>query len=387
MIPRRVILSGVMKFVLFGMIGFVAADIWIWCAYLRRYKGFVKWLHWLPLIAIAVSVAFGGSSMAGWYVMTALITAVFIPQTIFALLSAVGRLAGLVWKPCAKAGTIIGASAGALMLCMSLYGLAFGWKRLTVRNVEIPFKDLPAEFDGYRIAHISDLHVGTFSISPSVMSRIVEKVNALSPDVILFTGDIVNLSPDELEPFLDDIAAMKAHDGVYSVLGNHDYLNYVKYDTPDGQELGIRRLIGMERGAGLELLMNENRIIRHGKDSIAIIGVENDGLPPFPERGDLTKAQRGLPDGMFKILMSHDPTHWRRRVLPDTDIDLTLSGHTHAMQFRIGNFSPSMFLYPEWGGLYEEGERKLYVSTGTGGNIAFRWGAWPEIDILTLRRR
>ena len=195
--------------------------------------------------------------------MTALITVVFIPQTIFALLSAVGKLAGLVWKPCAKAGTIIGASAGALILCMSLYGLAFGWRCVTVKDVEIPFKDLPAEFDGYRIAHISDLHVGTFSISPSVMSRIVEKVNALSPDVILFTGDIVNLSPDELEPFLDDIAAMKAHDGVYSVLGNHDYLNYVKYDTPDGQELGIRRLIGMERGAGLELSSCCTRRLSH----------------------------------------------------------------------------------------------------------------------------
>ena len=145
--------------------------------------------------------------------------------------------------------------------------------------------------------------------------------------------------------------------------------------------------MGMERSAGMDLLLNENRIIRHGCDSIALIGVENDGRPPFPERGDLTKAQTGLPSGIFKVLMSHDPTHWRRKVLPDTDIDLTLSGHTHAMQFRIGNFSPSMFLYHEWGGLYSEGERRLFVSTGTGGNIAYRWGAWPEIDVLVLRRK
>ena len=137
----------------------------------------------------------------------------------------------------------------------------------------------------------------------------------------------------------------------------------------------------------MNLLMNENRIIHNGCDSIALIGVENDGLPPFPERGDLMKAQKGLPDGIFKILMSHDPTHWHRKVLPDTDIDLTLSGHTHAMQLKIGNFSPSMFVYPEWGGLYTDGARLLYVSTGTGGNIAFRWGAWPEIDVITLKKR
>ena len=375
-----------MKFVLFAMIGIVLADIWIWLAYLRRRRGLAKWLHWLPLAAMVLAITLGGASMAGWYLMTALVTAVFIPQCVFALFSALGRLVGMVWKPADKAGLITGSCASAVILCMSLYGLIFGWRQVTVRSIEIPFKNLPEAFDGYRIAHLSDLHLGTFDLAPGTMSRITDKVNELAPDIILFTGDIVNLTPDEVVPFMNDLIRLRAVDGVYSVLGNHDYLEYVNYDTPDGREAAIRRLIGIERSAGMDILINENRIIRHGGDSIAIVGVENDGIPPFPERGDLEKAQAGLPDGIFKILMSHDPTHWRRKVLPNSDIDLTLSGHTHAMQFRIGNFSPSMFIYKEWGGLYTEGDRKLYVSTGTGGNIAFRWGAWPEIDIITLRK-
>lgn len=375
-----------MEFVLFGMVGIVAAESWIWFSCLRRRGGLLKWLHWLPLLLLVLLVVCGGSSMAGWFLMTALITCVFLPQGIFALFSFMAFLGSLLWKPSRKIMSGTGIVLAAALFCMAVYGLSFGWRRVVVRNVEIPFGNLPASFDGYRIVHLSDLHLGTFKIAPETVAGIVDKVNALAPDVILFTGDMVNLAPEEMEPFMGEISRLKASDGVFSVLGNHDYLGYARYDTADGQEKAVRKLIGMERSAGMDLLMNSSRVIRHGSDSIALIGVENDGLPPFPSRGDLVKAQAGLPDGIFKILMSHDPTHWRRKVLPDTDIDLTLSGHTHAMQLRVGNFSPSEFIYKEWGGLYSEGGRKLYVSTGTGGNIAFRWGAWPEIDVLTLRR-
>lgn len=302
------------------------------------------------------------------------------------MISAAGKIVGGKSAIANKISHITALSCSGIVAAMALYGLIFGWRHIVVRNIGIPFKNLPESFDGYRIAHLSDLHVGTFDEAPGTMDRIVEKVNALSPDLILFTGDIVNLTPDELKPYMRVLSSLKAPDGVYSVLGNHDYCGYMRYSTPDGQENAIKKVISLERECGMDLLLNESRIIHHGKDSIALIGVENDGLPPFPERGDLVKAQTGLPDGIFKILMSHDPTHWRRKVLPDTGIDLTLSGHTHAMQFRIGNFSPSKFIYREWGGLYSEGQRKLFVSTGTGGNIAFRWGAWPEIDVLTLRK-
>ena len=375
-----------MKFVFIGLIGIAAADIYIWCTFLRRRDGLWKWLHWMPLLILSAAILFGPTSMAGWFIMTALITAIFFPQGVFAMISAAGKIVGGKSAIANKISHITALSCSGIVAAMALYGLIFGWRHIVVRNIGIPFKNLPESFDGYRIAHLSDLHVGTFDEAPGTMDRIVEKVNALSPDLILFTGDIVNLTPDELKPYMRVLSSLKAPDGVYSVLGNHDYCGYMRYSTPDGQENAIKKVISLERECGMDLLLNENRIIHHGKDSIALIGVENDGLPPFPERGDLVKAQTGLPDGIFKILMSHDPTHWRRKVLPDTGIDLTLSGHTHAMQFRIGNFSPSKFIYREWGGLYSEGQRKLFVSTGTGGNIAFRWGAWPEIDVLTLRK-
>ena len=138
---------------------------------------------------------------------------------------------------------------------------------------------------------------------------------------------------------------------------------------------------------GWQLLLNENRLIVRGNDSIAIIGVENDGKPPFPAMGDLPRATSGT-DRLFKLLLSHDPSHWRRKVLPDTDIQLTLSGHTHAMQFRLGGFSPSAWIYPEWGGLYTENGRGLYVNMGIGSvMIPYRFGAWPEISVITLRKK
>ena len=136
---------------------------------------------------------------------------------------------------------------------------------------------------------------------------------------------------------------------------------------------------------GWDLLLNENRVIRRGDDSIAIVGVENDGTPPFPSYADMNKALENLQDETYKVLLSHDPTHWRREILPQSNIDLTLSGHTHAMQLRLAGFSPSMWAYPEWGGTYYDGERALHVNTGTGSNVAFRLGAWPEITVVTLQ--
>ena len=138
---------------------------------------------------------------------------------------------------------------------------------------------------------------------------------------------------------------------------------------------------------GWRLLRDGNVVLRRGGDCMALIGVENTGRPPFPARGDLGKALEGVPAEAFKILLSHDPSHWRSEVLPATDIDLTLSGHTHAVQLRVGGFSPARWVYPEWGGLYREGDRALHVSVGAGGTVPFRLGAWPEITILTLRRR
>ena len=208
----------------------------------------------------------------------------------------------------------------------------------------------------------------------------------MRPDLIVFTGDLVNSAPSELDPFGEVLSRLEAPDGVFSVLGNHDYCEYNRYETSDGAARNLALLKQRERQFGWRLLLNEHRLIRRDRACIALVGVENDSRPPFPSRGDLKRAMDGLPEGMFKVLLSHDPTHWRREVLPTTDIQLTLSGHTHAMQLKIGGFSPSAWSYPEWGGLYREGERILLVSLGVGGTVPFRLGAWPEINAITLER-
>ena len=205
--------------------------------------------------------------------------------------------------------------------------------------------------------------------------------------MIVFTGDLVNSSSEEIGQFTSVLSRMEARDGILSVLGNHDYCLYKQYTGSDSPERELAEVIRIEEAVGWRLLRNESIRIMRGNDSIVIVGVDNAGSRMFPDKSDLPKALRGLSEEEFKILLSHDPSHWRREVLPTTGIDLTLSGHTHAMQFKIGNWSPSKWTYPEWGGLYKEGKQQLYVSTGIGENIAFRFGAYPQIVVLTLDRK
>lgn len=310
-----------------------------------------------------------------------------VPLLIFTAVSLLGRVVGLFIEPAATvfnwAGTIIALT----WLAVALYGITFGWKEVKVRRHKLSFPKLPAEFDGYRIAHLSDLHLGTYDLAPEVVDRIVEKVNELKPDMIVFTGDLINLSPDEAEPYREALSRLKAPDGIYSVLGNHDYCIYGLPDSKLTPEHGLSRLIHLQNEMGWNLLRNEAVEIRRGEDSIAIAGVDNAGGGRFfPDRSDLPAALSETSDKDFKILLSHDPSQWRRQVLPASDIDLTLSGHTHAMQLRVGPFSPASLLYREWAGLYCDDNRALLVSTGTGSSFAFRFGTAPEINFITLTR-
>lgn len=365
-------------------------DIYIWSLFVRGSFGAV-WsaAYFLPtaaLLAIAAAAAAGHMTPAAMKAFFALLLCIALPKLIFALLSAAGRAAALALPVTARCSDTIALSIAAAAALLFLYGFLFGWKRITVKELEITSPRLPAAFDGYRIAHISDLHLGTYGGDTTFVSRFVEQVNALRPDIILFTGDLVNTSAGEIAPHAGVLSRLAAPDGVAAVLGNHDYCEYGLYDTRDGAIRQRDMLMESEKAMGWRLLRDGNTILRRGADSIALIGVENTGRPPFPARGNLHRAMQELPEGIFKILMTHDPSHWRREVLPATDIDLTLSGHTHAVQLRIGNFSPAQWVYPEWGGLYTEQGRMLHVSVGTGGTVPFRLGAWPEIDIITLRR-
>ncbi len=377
-----------MKFILLALSLTLLPDIYIWCTFVQGNGFWWSLLYWLPFTLIILSMVIGfmvGVAPAFFMkVFFFLVLCTAIPKLLFALVSLFGRVVNYVFPHAAHVSNVVGIVVAAIALCGVLYGLAAGWKKLTVKEMEVYSGKLPQAFHGYRIVQLSDLHISTYNDSPETVDKLVDMVNAMDADAVVFTGDLVNLTPDELDPFMNVLSRLNAKDGVYSVLGNHDYCVYGR-TTPMQAARHTEELKQRQKTMGWDLLLNENRVIRKGNDSIVLVGVENDGTPPFPSYADMNKALLGTSDGSYKVLLSHDPTHWRREVLPQTDIDLTLSGHTHSMQFRIGNFSPSMWTYDEWGGTYQEGERALHVNTGTGSNIPFRLGAWPEITLITLR--
>lgn len=362
---------------------------YLWWAFVRRWRRCVRWVCALPLLAAAAGLLVGW--LADWpqvWLMSFLSYALFffVPKLLFSVCSAVGRLVRR-WSPrLSRLADGLGLLAALAGLCITLYGSVWGWRRLVVHEQVLTFPDLPAAFDGYTLVQLSDLHIGTFAFSPATVDDIVRQVNALQPDAVLFTGDLVNLEPSELAPFVRTLSELRARDGVFSILGNHDYGGYVRHATPDSKRRCQEELQACQRAMGWQLLRNEHRLIRRGADSLAVVGVENAGLPPYPAYSDLPAALEGLSAGSFQILLSHDPTHWRREVLPRSAVQLTLSGHTHAMQVLIAGFTPSRWTYAEWGGCYREGARVLYVNTGTGSNLPFRFGAWPEITVLRLKR-
>lgn len=366
-------------------------NIYIWHlvsrAALSAWWGAAAVVPTIALIAIGAAAAAGHMSPATLKAFFGILLCIELPKLLFAVVSVAGRGVALALPVSAARMDLAAVVVAVAAAFIFLYGFTGGWRRVVVREVEISSPRLPAAFDGYRVAHISDLHVGTYGDDTAFLHRFVERVNGLEADAVLFTGDLVNSSAAEIEPHVEVLSRLRARDGVFSVLGNHDYCEYGHYDTRDGAARQRDILVAREGEMGWRLLRDENVILSRGGDSIAIVGVENTGRPPFPSRGDLEKALEGVPEESFKILLSHDPSHWRSGVLPESDVDLTLSGHTHAVQLRIGGFSPAAWVYPEWGGLYREGDRSLHVSLGAGGTVPFRLGAWPEISILTLRRR
>ncbi len=343
----------------------------------------------LLLVALAVmsyneSYTIAATQLKGQ--LLTLVLCIAIPELITALL--------LAFSPLLKAHPrrrkflrLFAVAVGVLVFCLMVYGFTAGYRRIVVKEFEYASPAIPEKFDGYRIVQISDLHLGTLHGRSDVLPRIVDMVNAARPDLIAFTGDLVNIRAEEMLEFRAALSRMQAPDGVVSVMGNHDYMMYYRWDSEAERLKNVRLLQDEERRLGWQLLLNDNRVVRRDSDSIAIVGVENDGRPPFPALGNLSQAQSGLPDGCFRVLLSHDPSHWRRKVLRHTDIPLTLSGHTHGMQFKVGTFSPAAWFYPEWGGEYVENGQTLFVSLGTGEvMLPFRLGAWPEINVIILRK-
>ena len=265
------------------------------------------------------------------------------------------------------------------------FGFIEGWKRLELKHITFTSPDLPPYFDGYRLVQITDFHLGSFPPGNDFVQKVVDATNNEEPDMILFTGDLVNNQASEVEPYLKTLGQLHAQDGIYSIWGNHDYCEYGNNHSIGALKRNRRMLYGYQESLGWHQLMNEHHVVSHGMSSIAVIGVENPGQPPFTNRSNLKKAMKGLNPDMFKILLSHDPHHWRREVV-GKKIQLTLAGHTHAGQLKIGKWTPARLAFKEWGGAYQIGEQMLYVSSGIGGSFPFRLGAWPELTVITLKR-
>lgn len=271
-----------------------------------------------------------------------------------------------------------------------LYGATIGRIIPRVESCEVQIDRLPEKFSGYKIVQLSDFHIGNFSNNGKAVQRIIDRVNALNPDIIVFTGDLVNLRADELYPFLKILSSLKAKDGLFSVMGNHDYGDYVRWKTPQEREDNLKELKTLQAQIGWKLLDNAHQKIGKGTDSIAVVGVENWGLPPFPKYGNLEAATNSLDSETVKILLSHNPTHWEAEVLNRKDIDLTLSGHTHAMQMKISffgfSYSPASHMYKFWNTLHQVEQQYLYVNEGVGYvGLPIRIGTRPEITEIILR--
>ena len=316
---------------------------------------------------------------------------VYIPKYIFVVLDLIGKIPCLFKHKRIKAFGRVGAGLGVLTFCLMWWGVVNRYNTQTV-NVDFEDANVPQAFDGFTMVQISDIHTGTFGTDTAFLGKVVKEVNALNPDVILFTGDIVNRHSTELEPFVTTLSGLKAKYGVYSVLGNHDYGDYYMWLSEADKAADLQHLKDLQAKMGWKMLNNESATLHQGGDSIILIGVENIGDPPFPKYGDLDAAYPALDDGNFKILMSHNPAHWVEDIQdsPDKNIALTLSGHTHAMQMELFGLSPAVFRYKTWGGMYddEDDAHHLYVNIGLG-EVGFpaRIGATPEITKFTLKRK
>ena len=269
------------------------------------------------------------------------------------------------------------------------YGLFYGWRRLEIKHLDLYVADLPASFEGYRILQFSDAHVGSFyNSSEDVLQRDIDSINAQKADMIVFTGDLQNTKPLDIVPFYTMLGSLHAKDGVYSILGNHDYAHYVKTDIFSA-ERNCRQTQKLERNMGWDLLMNENRVIVHGNDSIYLVGEENNSDNKEQDHVDRAKAYRGIPQEAFVIALQHNPRYWDESLVGDharAIARLTLSGHTHAGQVNIFGLRPTEATYDYDYGLYEQQDRFLNVSGGLGGLVQFRVGATPEFTVITLHR-
>lgn len=328
-----------------------------------------------------------------WLLFVTLISIFFMGETLVRLFCAPFRTKKEKVIPSRRRFvSLIGMGVAAIPFAGMIYGMLWGRYNYRVVKHTLYFDDLPEAFDGYRVVHISDIHSGSFDNAEKVQYGI-DMINAQQGDVIFFTGDLVNNKAEEMRPWIAHFKQLHAKDGVYSVLGNHDYGDYVQWDSPDEKAKNLETLKQIHQQLGFCLLNNESVFLSRGQQRIAVVGVENWGQG-FIKKGNLKQALSQVDKKDFKILLSHDPTHWQYEVLKDPNfIHLTLSGHTHGMQFGIEipgviKWSPAGWRYKYWGGVYKEKDRYINVNRGFG-YLAFpgRVGMPPEITVIELKKK
>jgi len=285
----------------------------------------------------------------------------------------------------------IAVGLAAIPFASLLYGMYRGKYNYKVLNYVFEYDDLPEAFDGFKIAQISDIHSGSFD-NPEKVQYGVDLINQQQADVVFFTGDLVNNRAEEVFPWIETFKKINSKFGVYSILGNHDYGDYTRWESEAEKKKNMEALFDAQKQMGWDLLLNQSRFIEKDGQRLALVGVENWGSG-FKQAGDLEKALENVAPQDFKILLSHDPSHWEAQVLPHPfDIHLTLSGHTHGMQFGIEipgwiKWSPVKWRYKQWAGIYEQAKQRLNVNRGFG-YLAYpgRVGIWPEVTVITLTK-
>lgn len=352
-----------------------------------------RFFHWLPtigLMAYTIHLMYEKNFIPDnptiIYIYLFLIGLIAVPKMVYMLFSMTGLLCCHLFHRRNNYGNLLGLLCVPILWYVLIYGSFVGFSKLEVNRHTYTSPDLPKAFNGYRIIQFSDAHVGSYTGSrKQILQRAIDSINALRPDLIVFTGDLQNAKPEELYNQMDILSQLKAKDGVYSVLGNHDYAKYVNCSEAE-KEANCREIISLEKQLGWTLLRNEHRYIERGKSRMVIAGMENDGDGKhFPQKGNINKTLKGVDDDDFILMLEHDPSSWKRKIIPDGRAQLTLSGHTHKMQFSLFGWCPLSLTGKEVNGWYHQDSQSLFVSAGLGGLIPFRFGAPGEIAVITIK--
>ena len=362
----------------------------------RRRSVLVRVLSWLPTLAMMVATVvlalerdFTTPDQAAENTYLLVLGLYFIPKAVYVISSIVGRIVKKLSHSRYNWGNLVGMVLGLIIVYVMLYGSFIGVRRLNVNHVEITLEKLPRAYDGYKLVLFSDAHVGSFTgWRKKLLQRDIDSINAQKADAIVFAGDLQNLRPTELYPVQDMLRQLKAPDGVFSVLGNHDYSDYIK-DDPAICAANEREMQSRQRQFGWTLLMNEWKSINRGsrkEGRLVFAGMENYSMKDSTQRADLKLTLAGIDPADCVILLQHDPSAWQQLILPEANVPLTLSGHTHGGQLSFFGLRATRVKGGEEDyGLYHEGHHQLYVTCGIGGLIPFRFGVSPEIAVITLK--